>query len=46
MKAKSELLQGEARIKAWDAIAKRMPIYPIYQAKTTRELPVFALTVV
>ncbi len=45
MNAKVETLQGEARAKAWDEIAQRMPIYPIYQSRTTRELPVFALTV-
>jgi len=45
MNAKVETLQGEARAKAWDEIARRMPIYPIYQSRTTRELPVFALTV-
>jgi deazaflavin-dependent oxidoreductase (nitroreductase family) len=37
-------LSGEARDRAWELVVERFPMYATYQRKTTRRIPVFALT--
>ena len=42
---KAYLLAGEEREELWQRICRKHPQYPKYQAKTTRQIPLFMLEV-
>jgi deazaflavin-dependent oxidoreductase (nitroreductase family) len=41
---RAERLEGEDYDRAWERIGKEAPEYPVYRARTEREIPVIRLT--
>ena len=41
---KSRELDGRERERAWEVVVEHFPLYASYQKKTTRQIPLFALS--